>query len=64
MQSVLYQHARALRAYLVGPRASPSTQLLVSDDVNVHNNELFQLPWITETAEGVVPVRVPIHLGN
>lgn len=52
------------RTYLIGPYASSSTQLLVSDNVNVHNNELLQLPWVTETAEGVTPVCVPIHLSN
>lgn len=61
MQSVLHQHTQP---YLVGPHASSSTQLLVSDDVDVHNDELLQLPRATETVEGVTPVCVPIHLRN
>ena len=61
MQSVLQQQTHA---HLIGPHAGSSTQLLVSDDVSVHNDELLQLPWVTETVEGVTPVCVPIHLSN
>lgn len=52
------------RPYFVGPHASSSTQLLVSDDVSVHDYELLQLAWVEETVEGVSPVCVPVHLGN
>lgn len=47
-----------------GPRACSSTLLLVPDDVNVHNNKLLQLPWVTQTVEWVAPVCVSVHLSN
>lgn len=52
------------RLYLVGPHAGSSAQLLISDDVDVHDYELLQLTWVEEAAEGVTPVCVPVHLSN
>lgn len=49
---------------LVGPHAGSNTQLLVSDDVNVHDNKLLQLSPVAEAVEWVAPVCVSIHLSN
>lgn len=49
---------------LVGPHAGSAAQLLVSDDVNVHDDKLFQLSWVAEAVEGVSPVCVSVHLSN
>lgn len=48
----------------IGPHARSSTQLLVPDDVDVHNNKLLQLPRVTQTVEWVTPVCVSVHLSN
>lgn len=50
--------------HLIGSHAGSGTQLLVSDDVGVHHDELLQLPRVAEAVEGVSPVRVPVHLSN
>lgn len=47
-----------------GPHARSGTQLLVPDDVDVHNNKLLQLPRVTQTVEWVTPVSVSVHLSN
>lgn len=49
---------------LVGPHAGSDAQLLVSDDVNVHDNKLLQLSRVAEAVEWVAPVCVSIHLSN
>lgn len=49
---------------LVGPHAGSDTQLLVSNDVDVHDNELYQLSRVAEAVEWVAPVCVSIHLSN
>lgn len=49
---------------LVGSHARSNTQLLVSDDVDVHDDELLHLSRVTEAVERVPPVRVSIHLSN
>lgn len=51
-------------ANLVGPHAGSNTQLLVSDDIDVHDNELLQLSRAAEAVEWVAPVRVSIHLSD
>lgn len=51
-------------SYLIGPYACSRPQLLVPDDVSIHDDELLQLPWANEAVEGVAPVCAPIHLSD
>lgn len=62
--AICFTATAATTPHLIGPHACSSPQLLVSDDVNVHDDEFLHLSGVTETAERVAPVCVSVHFSN